>query len=70
MYRTVSNPYIVSSLPGPLVGDVIEQKGNSMIERRGGEELMVDKGTDVESYDTVKTAKGLRLLYSLLTILE
>ena len=43
---------------GPL-GDVIEQKGNSMIERPGGEELMVDKGTDVESYDTVKTAKGL-----------
>ena len=29
-----------------------------MIERRGGEELMVDKGTGVESYDTVKTAKG------------
>lgn len=40
------------------IGDVIEQKGNSMIERQGGEELLVDKGTDVESYDTVKTAKG------------
>jgi len=40
------------------IGDVIEQKGNSMIERRGGEELMVDTGTGVESYDTVKTAKG------------
>lgn len=40
------------------IGDVIEQRGNSMIERRGGEELMVDKGTGVESYDTVKTAKG------------
>lgn len=40
------------------IGDVIEQKGNSMIERRGGEELLVDKGTGVESYDTVKTAKG------------
>ena len=40
------------------IGDVIEQKGNSMIERRGGEELLVDTGTGVESYDTVKTAKG------------
>ena len=40
------------------IGDVIEQRGNSMIERQGGEELMVDKGTGVESYDTVKTAKG------------
>ena len=40
------------------IGDVIDQKGNSMIERRGGEELMVDKGTNVESYDTVQTAKG------------
>ena len=40
------------------IGDVIEQKGNSMIERQGGEELLVDKGTGVESFDTVKTAKG------------
>ena len=40
------------------IGDVIEQKGNSMIERKGGEELLVDQGTGVESYDTVKTAKG------------
>ena len=40
------------------IGDVIDQKGNSKIERRGGEELMVDKGTNVESYDTVETAKG------------
>lgn len=40
------------------IGDVIEQKGNSMIERQGGEELTVDKGTGVESYDTVKTANG------------
>ncbi len=40
------------------IGDVIDRKGNSMIERRGGEELIVDKGTNVESYDTVQTAKG------------
>jgi len=40
------------------IGDVIEQKGNSMIERQGGEELAVDQGTGVESYDTVKTANG------------
>ena len=40
------------------IGDVIEQKGNSMIERQGGEELAVDTGTGVESYDTVKTANG------------
>jgi len=29
-----------------------------MIERQGGEELAVDQGTGVESYDTVKTANG------------
>ena len=40
------------------IGDVIEQKGNSMIERKGGEEFVVDTGASVESYDTVKTAKG------------
>ena len=40
------------------IGDVIEQKGNSMIERQGGEELLVDQGTGVESFDTVKTANG------------
>ena len=40
------------------IGDVIEQKGNSMIERQGGEEFVVDTGASVESYDTVKTAKG------------
>ena len=41
-----------------VIGDVIEQRGNSMIERKGGEELVVDTGASVESYDTVKTAKG------------
>jgi hypothetical protein len=40
------------------IGDVIEQRGNSMIERQGGEELAVDRGTGVESMDTVKTANG------------
>src|SRR6056300_665782 len=40
------------------IGDVIEQQGNSMIERQGGDELLVDKGTGVESMDTVKTANG------------
>jgi len=40
------------------IGDVIEQRGNSMIERQGGDELLVDKGTGVESMDTVKTANG------------
>jgi hypothetical protein len=62
MYRTVFvtlTLLVLSATQGlASIGDVIEQKGNSMIERRGGEELLVDKGTDVESYDTVKTAKG------------
>lgn len=62
MFRTVfvTLSLLVLSTTQSLasIGDVIEQKGNSMIERRGGEELMVDKGTGVESYDTVKTAKG------------
>ena len=62
MFRTVfvTLSLLVLSTTQSLasIGDVIEQRGNSMIERRGGEELMVDKGTGVESYDTVKTAKG------------
>ena len=62
MFRTVFvtlSLLVLSTTQGlASIGDVIEQKGNSMIERRGGEELMVDKGTGVESYDTVKTAKG------------
>ncbi len=50
---------VLSSTQGlASIGDVIEQKGNSMIERQGGEELAVDQGTGVESYDTVKTANG------------
>ena len=62
MFRTVFvtlSLLVLSTTQGlASIGDVIEQKGNSMIERRGGEELMVDTGTGVESYDTVKTAKG------------
>ena len=62
MFRTVFvtlSLLVLSTTQGlASIGDVIEQRGNSMIERRGGEELMVDKGTGVESYDTVKTAKG------------
>jgi hypothetical protein len=50
---------VISTTQGlAAIGDVIEQKGNSMIERQGGEELLVDKGTGVESMDTVKTANG------------
>jgi hypothetical protein len=50
---------VISTTQGlASIGDVIEQKGNSMIERQGGEELLVDQGTGVESFDTVKTANG------------
>ena len=50
--------WLVSSQALASIGDVIEQRGNSMIERQGGEEFVVEKGSDVESYDTVHTAKG------------
>ena len=62
MFRTVFvtlSLLVFSTTQGiASIGDVIDQKGNSKIERRGGEELLVDKGTSVESYDTVETAKG------------
>lgn len=50
--------WLVSSQALASIGDVIEQRGNSMIERQGGEEFVVDTGFGVLSYDTVHTAKG------------
>jgi len=50
--------WLVSSQALASIGDVIEQRGNSMIERQGGEEFVVEQGLGVESYDTVNTAKG------------
>ena len=50
--------WLVSSQALASIGDVIEQRGNSMIKRQGGEEFVVDTGFGVLSYDTVHTAKG------------
>lgn len=41
------------------IGDVIQQKGVTNIERKGGDTFeKIDKDFDVESYDTVKTKNG------------
>jgi hypothetical protein len=40
------------------IGDVIEQVGNTVIERQQGDKLPSEKGLDVESYDTVRTTNG------------
>ena len=40
------------------IGDVTLSNGNSIIEREDKEEVKVDKGLDIFSYDTVKTGKG------------
>ena len=53
LFWLVSHSYGLAS-----IGDVVEQKGNSKIERQAGDELIVEKGSDVESMDTVITANG------------
>jgi hypothetical protein len=41
------------------IGDVIEQTGNTDIERKTGEKFeKIQKNFDVESYDTIKTSNG------------
>ena len=40
------------------IGDVTLSKGNSIIDRKDGESVKVEKDLDIFSYDTVKTGKG------------
>ena len=40
------------------IGDVILQEGNSVVERKEGDEFESKKDLDIFSYDTVKTGKG------------
>ena len=41
-----------------VIGDVILQEGNSIVERKEGDEFESKKDLDIFSYDTVKTGKG------------
>ena len=43
---------------GGVIGDVILQEGNTVIERKEGDEFTGEKDLDIFSYDTVKTGKG------------
>ena len=43
---------------GGVIGDVILQEGNSIVERKEGDEFESKKDLDIFSYDTVKTGKG------------
>jgi len=40
------------------IGSVTQQVGNTIIERKAGESLKAQKGSDVVSYDTIKTGQG------------
>ena len=40
------------------IGAVTQQVGNTVIERKAGESLKAQKGSDVVSYDTIKTGQG------------
>ena len=43
---------------GEVIGDVILQEGNSVVERKEGDEFDSKIDLDIFSYDTVKTGKG------------
>ena len=43
---------------GKVIGDVILQEGNSVVERKEGDEFDSKIDLDIFSYDTVKTGKG------------
>ena len=43
---------------GKVIGDVILQEGNSVVERKEGDEFNSEIDLDIFSYDTVKTGKG------------
>ena len=43
---------------GKVIGDVILQEGNSVVERKEGDEFNSKIDLDIFSYDTVKTGKG------------
>jgi len=43
---------------GGVIGDVILQEGESVVERKEGDEFSAEIDLDIFSYDTVKTGKG------------
>ena len=43
---------------GKVIGDVILQEGESVVERKEGDEFSAEIDLDIFSYDTVKTGKG------------
>ena len=47
-----------SSFAAGIIGDIILQTGNAVIERNDGEDVEAEKELDIFSYNTVKTGKG------------
>jgi len=48
----------VSSFASSIIGDIILQTGNAVIERNDGEDVKAEDDLDIFSYNTVKTGKG------------
>ena len=48
----------VSSFASGIIGDIILQTGNAVIERNDGEDVKAEDDLDIFSYNTVKTGKG------------
>jgi hypothetical protein len=48
----------VSSFASGIIGDIILQTGNAVIERNDGEDVKAKDDLDIFSYNTVKTGKG------------
>ena len=47
-----------SSFAAGIIGDIILQTGNAVIERNDGEDVKAEEELDIFSYNTVKTGKG------------
>ena len=47
-----------SSFASGIIGDIILQTGNAVIERNDGEDVKAEDDLDIFSYNTVKTGKG------------
>ena len=47
-----------SSFAAGIIGDIILQTGNAVIERNDGEDVKAEDDLDIFSYNTVKTGKG------------
>ena len=62
MYRSVVTTLLFMTIFANLayanIGEVIEQVGDTVIERKAGDKFSSEEGSGVESYDTIRTKKG------------